>query len=378
MPAPVQTAEQRNTIGATSYSITFGVTPTVGNTLYFAISYAYNGTFTPPAGLTADDSSLSATISMRTFHRVVQSGDGQTWTFTLGTSGNGGLIAYEVPGTLDVHNITTTTGSDPSITTTVNGELVIAGGIARDAGAGGSVSWTLGSGYTQDFLNNAAVTATVGDIGEHQTQSSSGTISTNIVDPLGNGGAGSYVTLFIAAFKQPVLAYSDTSNLLNITLANRRNQPLEAAVAVGTFLAWTPTPISPPVIPTNAYFTQTLDTANNIRQYRGSFADIVEPGRVLTPFFAQIVPNQTLDTAVSIRQYQSIAIAPVQPVFKPVVAIPFFETDVSTMNVAASIRPYKASFGDQSFIGKPVVPVPVFLADTRTLDIATTIRYYKG
>ena len=202
----VQTADLCQSSNSTSFAITFGATPTQGNRLYFALVYNNNGTITPPAGLTAVDTLTSATISIRTYARDVQPGDGTTWTFTLGTTGMGGLIAYEAASggpviVTDVHAVTVGTAAfpaDASVTTTYNGELIVAGGIAL--GTTGTTTWVAGSGYTQDFEHTSALNV-VGDIGEHQTQATAGSIATGLV-AAGSGwslGVG-FGAQFIVAF----------------------------------------------------------------------------------------------------------------------------------------------------------------------------------
>lgn len=182
----VQTKDSLHSTNAGSAAITFGTTLTAGNIILFALVYNNNGTVNPPASLTVNNTSLSAGASIRLYSRAVHQGDSSTWTFTFGTSGLGGLIGYEVSGcsmigTLDGNAATVGTAAfpaDASITTATAGNLIIAGGIAM--GTTGTTTWNLGSGYSQDFLNNSALNV-VGDIGESRTQGSAGAIATGLV-----------------------------------------------------------------------------------------------------------------------------------------------------------------------------------------------------
>ena len=201
-----QTADLRQSVVSASFAITFGATPTIANRLYFVLVNNNNTSVTAPVGLTVLDSSIAATCSVRTYFRDVQSGDGKTWTFTIGTAALGGLIAYEVASGgpvigINAHAVTTGTASfpaDASVTTTNAGELIVAGGIAL--GTTGTTTWTAGAGYTQDFDNSEPFN-TAADIGQHQTQVSAGVIATGLVTA-GSGwsiGTG-FGAQFIVAF----------------------------------------------------------------------------------------------------------------------------------------------------------------------------------
>ena len=281
-------------------------------------------------------------------------------------------------------------------------------------------------GVDNDHGNTTTGTSSEGVSEDHKLQASAGSISTNYATSGGNLGlAEADIAMFaltstaadvdtdmidegviVPARQRSRGILSSMPNLINpnpaippvyaanfqytidesakgAAIANqgRRARMSAAAACIATFLSWTPIPIVPPTVPDNAYLSQTLDTATTIRQYRGSFADIAEPGRTLTPFFAQIIPNQTLDAAASIRQYKASLTELARGLFPPAVAIPFKEADVSTLNVATGIRQYQGHFGDMPCLVNPNTPPPVTLVtipQNQTLDAASAIQQYRA
>lgn len=99
-PTPVQSAKGFVN-GGTAPAATLTATPTVGNTL---VCFMGNGSgtavMTLPAGFTANPNAfLSATGADAVTvwgTRVVQAGDGKTWTGSFAVAGNGSIIVVEV------------------------------------------------------------------------------------------------------------------------------------------------------------------------------------------------------------------------------------------------------------------------------------------
>ncbi|MEJ0073270.1 MAG: hypothetical protein WDN27_04300 [Candidatus Saccharibacteria bacterium] len=84
--------------GGASADVIFSSTPTAGNFLLFFVASRGTFTVTPPAGLvTGPSSAFGAGAQGGYYSRVVQSGDGTTWTF--GVSGDFmNIVAYELSG----------------------------------------------------------------------------------------------------------------------------------------------------------------------------------------------------------------------------------------------------------------------------------------
>lgn len=138
----------------------------------------------------------SASQSVRLYYSSISSGGSETLTLTTGGFSTLVCDIYTgIPSTpIDQTGGqvgTTSPATCPSITTTQNGELVVAGAVSH-----GSSAWGAGTGYTLQGSNTGGVNGTPAGL-EDQVQSSSGAISAAFS---GQGGLTSYACV-IASFK---------------------------------------------------------------------------------------------------------------------------------------------------------------------------------
>lgn len=118
--------------------------------------YSGANTATPPTGVTAIET--AAGLQMRTYQRVAQTGDGQSWAFTTSISSRMTLSCLEVAGVdtanpIDNHGSANFSGqtniSTPSVTPANSGDLPIAFfGNSQSSSYTGTPNWTQDIDYT--------------------------------------------------------------------------------------------------------------------------------------------------------------------------------------------------------------------------------------
>jgi hypothetical protein len=194
----VQVAANRSNNGTfTTTTSTFTNTPAVGNVMLALVGKASNSAVTAPSGWTADASSVTASASAYLYHRSVQPGDGKSYSWSWTGSVAAGSTIWEVSGQnagtpIDVTNaLGHTTTSTVSITTTIDGDLIVAGVIGQDnIGGIGTSTFTAGGGYTTDlnsFNASGNSTRAMGNFAEHQTQVTHGAINDGVTVGYFNG-----------------------------------------------------------------------------------------------------------------------------------------------------------------------------------------------
>lgn len=166
-PYIVQSASHSDGSGtSTSVPITLGTTPTVGNLLIYFGSFDFNKTYVGnPSGWTPiiTNPYTNARAAMSAVYRIVQAGDGTSWTMPqITTADTESGIMYEIGGqaTSSFFNATATAGSastvtsdaSASVTPSVVGCLALAF-FALDTAAGGTQATdtaTITSGWAFD------------------------------------------------------------------------------------------------------------------------------------------------------------------------------------------------------------------------------------
>jgi hypothetical protein len=96
----VQSAQYAGTSATTTMVFTLGSTPTVGNLLIFIAEwYDGDGPLVTPSGWTKQHDYQPIGVGVAIFYRIVQSGDGTSWTLTYDTTAdqNSGFL-LEVSG----------------------------------------------------------------------------------------------------------------------------------------------------------------------------------------------------------------------------------------------------------------------------------------
>lgn len=169
--ALVQTAQFAGTANNTSATFTLASAPTVGNLLIFIATFGANdGPAVTPSGWTSQAQYTTANTgyneSVSVYSRIVQSGDGTSWTLaydTVADNANAGFL-LEVSGQASTgyFNKIATGGASgtpspfttASVTPTVTGCLAIAA--FGNSGSGGTNTATFSSGWVQDQYANAS------------------------------------------------------------------------------------------------------------------------------------------------------------------------------------------------------------------------------
>ncbi len=160
----VQSAQYAGTAATTTMVFTLGSTPTVGNLLIFIAEwYDGDGPLVTPSGWTKQHDYQPIGIGVAVFYRIVQSGDGTSWTLTYDTTAdqNSGFM-LEVSGQgstpfnqiVDSYSSSTPTSlTSGSATPTVLNCLAIAAFVNN--GSGSTDTSTITSGWTKKQYANA-------------------------------------------------------------------------------------------------------------------------------------------------------------------------------------------------------------------------------
>lgn len=183
----------------TSQALTFFATPTVGNVMCATIAADKTASpITVPGGWAVIDSQLAGALGIvETYRRVVQAGDGKTYTWTFTAAASFALNMYECTGAdtttpVDVHGkATNATGiTQVSVTTTQPNELVFSAGFA---------SWDTSITILTDtgFANDQGTTTTLdGYSCDRANQAVAGALSTNYASTGTNNATDSAVASF--------------------------------------------------------------------------------------------------------------------------------------------------------------------------------------
>lgn len=157
---PVVAQSAAGSIHAGTVNCTLAAAPTSGNLLVVAINiYPVGTAFTPPNGLTALDT--SATKITQTYYRVVQPGDGSTWS-TACPTGYVSMCVWEVTGQnasapIDQHSVASdgsgTVATTPSLTPSQSNDLPLAVFVNGTTATYSALT----TGYTTDASTSATV-----------------------------------------------------------------------------------------------------------------------------------------------------------------------------------------------------------------------------
>lgn len=163
-PTVVQKAKYSSGSGyTTTIPLVLGSSPTAGNLMVAYVSYSQYSTtrtITPPSGWTLLDTYTQTPESMNTYYRVVQPGDGTTYTFTISVGNDyGSGVIYEIT---NENNITpfnghSATGSASSssvstatLTPSVSNTLALTGITTDNASVSGLAVTNLAPGFVLD------------------------------------------------------------------------------------------------------------------------------------------------------------------------------------------------------------------------------------
>lgn len=146
-----------------SASFTLASTPIVGNILIAAMSF-YTGVdpvLTPSGWTLIQNNEDDTTAGVVCFSRVVQAGDGKTWTLTFLTGSDSvGAALYEISGQTSVGVINQKSNSHNSssatslATATVTPSVLNCLALAFESSDSGSGTASVGAGWTKDFDEN--------------------------------------------------------------------------------------------------------------------------------------------------------------------------------------------------------------------------------
>ena len=158
-------------------AFTLGSTPTVGNVLVAFCSWNAGGrTISTPSGWVLTETVINAgSQAISTFWRVVQGGDGTSWSFTVNTSGGNDYTSgalYEITGASTVapvnqygfatYGTATGTFASGTVTPTVLSCLPLAGWTTDNGQTFSSIT----SGWNEDLSEGSAYHTT---FAAHQT-----------------------------------------------------------------------------------------------------------------------------------------------------------------------------------------------------------------
>lgn len=161
----VQTATNAgSSTSGTTLTVTFSSSPIPGNLLFVCCGSGGSALTAPSGWTTIDNTSDTSSVYSGTFYRIVQSGDGTSYTFTRSGSPNyQSIVAWELSGVstsspINGHSITTvapstTSFSTTAVTPTVTGCFAISA-FAQDENAGYVALTSVSSGWA-NTLNSA-------------------------------------------------------------------------------------------------------------------------------------------------------------------------------------------------------------------------------